>query len=110
MPHAAVRQHACLATILDVGRLPSAMRLTQVWPGPVSAAILAKHGVDLNEQHKELRAADGHGVVPIRLHHGSGAGAWQSPLGDEDLGVADQQRDLRIEPSGAARADGARAA
>ena len=46
-----------MATILDVGRLPSALRLAQVWPGPISAAVLAKYGVDLTKQHTDLRAA-----------------------------------------------------
>jgi hypothetical protein len=51
------RSHPCLATILDISRLPSLVRLTDTWPGAVSAAVLAEAGADADGQLQAVRAA-----------------------------------------------------
>ena len=47
----------CLATILDTSRLSRVVRLAEVWPGPISAAVLAAPGTDLFAERGLVQAA-----------------------------------------------------
>ena len=50
-------EHPCLATILDTSRLVRVGRLAEVWPGPISAAVLTAPDTELFSEHRLVQAA-----------------------------------------------------
>ena len=50
-------EHPCLATILDTSRLVRVGRLAEVWPGPISAAVLTAPDTELFAEHRLVQAA-----------------------------------------------------
>ena len=50
-------EHPCLATILDTSRLVRVGRLAEVWPGPISAAVLTAPATELFSEHRLVQAA-----------------------------------------------------
>ena len=50
-------EHPCLATILDTSRLVRVGRLAEVWPGPISAAVLTAPDTELFAERRLVQAA-----------------------------------------------------
>ena len=60
-------EHPCLATILDTSRLARVGRLAEVWPGPISAAVITAPDTELFAEQRLVQAALASMREPQRL-------------------------------------------